>query len=206
MKNDKIKIKLLRDIKTDALLIYIRSVLEDLIEKINKNKYKINLGYEEFNEEIKTNVLFLLKNLKKSVLNAHELKEVIYVEQNRRANNKLLPDDEALIFYYNTIVKDIESKLCEGEPWIPEQVIFALLSEWIEEENKSIYFYSFLNEINYTKLLGFYEYARNQEEDKDLKVNVLKMYKISNSMIKKLKNVRYRVNSNRKSKKRIKKR
>ena len=44
-------IKLLRDIKTDALLIYIKTVIEELLENIKNEKYKIDLGFEEFNKE-----------------------------------------------------------------------------------------------------------------------------------------------------------
>ena len=38
----KICIKLLRDIKTDALLIYIKTVIEELLENIENDKYKID--------------------------------------------------------------------------------------------------------------------------------------------------------------------
>jgi hypothetical protein len=34
--NPQIKIKLLRDVKTDALLIYIKTVIEKLLEKMKK--------------------------------------------------------------------------------------------------------------------------------------------------------------------------
>ncbi len=204
MKNEIIKVKLLRDIKTDALLIYIRSVLEEILAKIDKNEYTINLGYTEFNEEIKENIMFLLSKLQQSVLNANELKSIIVTEQKKRNNKRLLPDDEALILYYNTLVRQIESVLNDGEQWIPEQVIFALLSEWIIEEKKSTYFYPFLNEIDYLKLLGYYEQIAKEELENDIKNNVLKMYDIASDMIKKLKNSKYKMNK-RKSKQRVKK-
>jgi hypothetical protein len=204
MRKDIIKVKLLRDIKTDALMIYIRSVLEEIVSKIDKNEYSINLGYKEFNDEIRNNVLFLLAKLQQNVLNANELKNIIIIEQNKRSNTRLLPDDEALILYYNTLVLQIESVLHEGEPWIPEQVIFALLSEWVIEESKSTYFYPFLNEIDYLKLLNYYEQIAKEEVETDIKSNVLKMYEIASSMIRKLKNCKYKMNR-RKSKQRVKK-
>jgi hypothetical protein len=126
------------------------------------------------------------------------------LEQNKRPNKRLLPDDEALILYYNTLVLQIESVLHEGEPWIPEQVIFALLSEWVIEESKSTYFYPFLNEIDYLKLLNYYEQIAKEEVETDIKSNVLKMYEIASSMIRKLKNCKYKMNR-RKSKQRVKK-
>lgn len=204
MRKDIIKVKLLRDIKTDALMIYIRSVLEEIVSKIDKNEYSINLGYKEFNDEIRNNVLFLLAKLQQNVLNANELKNIIIIEQNKRSNTRLLPDDEALILYFNTLVKEIETILNNGQPWIPEQVIFALLSEWVIEENKSTYFYPFLNEIDYLKLLNYYEQIAKEEIETDIKSNVLKMYNIASRMIQKLKNCKYKINR-RKSKQRVKK-
>ena len=121
-------------------------------------------------------------------------------QQTKQANHKLLPNDEALVFYYNTLVKQIETQLVEGELWIPEQIILALLSEWVLEEEKSIIFYSFLKEFDYVKLLGLYELARNNEKNPNLKSNIKKMYQISSLMIKKLKNSKYKINSTRKSK------
>ena len=184
-------IKLLRDIKTDALLIYIKTVIEELLENIENEKYKIDLGYEEFNKEIEKNIIELNKELDKTIINAYELKSFMAYQQARQANHKLLPNDEALIFYYNTIVKQIETQLLEGDLWIPEQIVLALLSEWILEEEKSIIFYSFLNNFDYLKLLGYYEIARNNEKNTNLKGNIVKMYQISSSMIKRLKNSKY---------------
>ena len=197
-------IKLLRDIKTDALLIYIKTVIEELLENIKNEKYKIDLGYEEFNKEIEKNIIELNEKLDKTIINAYELKSFMAYQQTRQKNNKLLPNDEALIFYYNTIVKQIETQLVEGELWIPEQIILSLLSEWILEEEKSIIFYSFLNNFDYLKLLAFYEKARNNEKNSNLKQNITKMYQISSSMIKKLKYSKYKINSTRKSKMRKK--
>jgi hypothetical protein len=197
-------IKLLRDIKTDALLIYIKTVIEELLENIKNEKYKIDLGFENFNKEIEKNIIELNTKLDKTIINAYELKSFMAYQQTKQVNNKLLPNDEALVFYYNTIVKQIETQLKEGELWIPEQIILALLSEWVLEEEKSTIFYTFLNDFDYLKLLGYYEIARNNEKNINLKDNIIKMYQISSSMIKRLKNSKYKINSSRKSKMRKK--
>lgn len=198
--NPQIKIKLLRDIKTDALLIYIKTVVEELLENIKKNDYKIDLGYEDFNKEIEENIKKLNNELSLTIINAYELKAFISYQQFKNKNNKLLPNDEALVFYYNALVKQIESHLIEGALWIPEQIILSLLSEWILEEEKCIDFYPFLKNFDYLKLLSFYEMARNNEQNPHLKDNISKMYKISSSMIDKLKNSKYKINTSRKSK------
>ena len=197
-------IKLLRDIKTDALLIYIKTVIEELLENIKNETYKVDLGYENFNKEIEENIIELNIKLDKTIINAYELKSFMAYQQMKQTNHKLLPNDEALVFYYNSIVKQIETSLQEGDIWIPEQIILSLLSEWILEENKSLTLYPFLNDIDYLKLLSHYENARNNEKKNSLRENVIEMYKISSSMIKRLKNSKYRVDTSRKSKKRNK--
>ena len=197
-------IKLLRDIKTDALLIYIKTVIEELLENIKNETYKVDLGYENFNKEIKENIIELNIKLDKTIINAYELKSFMAYQQARQVNHKLLPNDEALVFYYNTIVKQIETQLKEGELWIPEQIILALLSEWVLEEEKSTIFYTFLNDFDYLRLLSYYETARNNEKNINLRENIIRMYQISSSMIKRLKNSKYKINSSRKSKMRKK--
>mgnify|MGYP003527987934 CR=1 FL=1 len=184
-------IKLLRDIKTDALLIYIKTVIEELLENIKNETYKVDLGYENFNKEIEENIIELNIKLDKTIINAYELKSFMAYQQMKQTNHKLLPNDEALVFYYNTIVKQIETQLKEGELWIPEQIVLALLSEWVLEEEKSTIFYTFLNDFDYLRLLSYYETARNNEKNINLRNNILKMYQISSSMIKRLKNSKY---------------
>ena len=197
-------IKLLRDIKTNALLIYIKTVIEELLENIKNETYKIDLGYENFNKKIEENIIELNIKLDKTIINAYELKSFMAYQQMKQINHKLLPNDEALVFYYNTIVKQIETQLKEGELWIPEQIVLALLSEWVLEEEKSTIFYTFLNDFDYLRLLSYYETARNNEKNINLRENIIRMYQISSSMIKRLKNSKYKINSSRKSKMRKK--
>ena len=197
-------IKLLRDIKTDALLIYIKTVIEELLENIKNETYKIDLGYENFNKKIEENIIELNIKLDKTIINAYELKSFMAYQQMKQTNHKLLPNDEALVFYYNTIVKQIETQLKEGELWIPEQIVLALLCEWVLEEEKSTIFYTFLNDFDYLRLLSYYETPRNNEKNINLRENIIRMYQISSSMIKRLKNSKYKINSSRKSKMRKK--
>ena len=201
---NRIKPKLLRDIKTDALLIYIKTVIEELLENIKNETYKVDLGYENFNKEIEENIIELNIKLDKTIINAYELKSFMAYQQMKQTNHKLLPNDEALVFYYNTIVKQIETPLKEGELWIPEQIVLALLCEWVLEEEKSTIFYTFLNDFDYLRLLSYYETARNNEKNINLRENIIRMYQISSSMIKRLKNSKYKINSSRKSKMRKK--
>lgn len=195
------KIKSLRNIKTEALLIYIKTICQEYIEKIKNDNYIFDIGNEKCNKEILDTIYFLEEKLSKKIQNVYELQTTInYFKKNNKTE---IPwNYNALIFYYNTIILEFEKKFKQGEKWIPEQIILALLSEWILEEEKSINDYIFLKEIDYFKLLSYFEYARNNEKKKDLKSTVKKMYKNASSVIYQLKNAKFKVNSTRKSKSR----
>ena len=80
-------IKLLRDIKTDALLIYIKTVIEEVLENIKNETYKIDLGYENFNKEIEENIIELNIKLDKTIINAYELKSFMAYQQIKQTNH-----------------------------------------------------------------------------------------------------------------------
>ncbi|WP_320035528.1 hypothetical protein [Halarcobacter sp.] len=182
--------KIFRDIKTEALLIYIKTLCNDYIKKIDKGEYKVNLGKDSYNEDITKTIFFLRDKLKESIFDAYELKTFIdsYMKETKKKN--LPPQYEALLNYYNIIVLQFDKNFKTGEFWIPEQIIFALLSEWIYEEKKSVRRYPFLLEIDYLKLLSYFENVRNNNSKDDLKESIRFMYKISSEVISKLKNAK----------------
>lgn len=190
--------KSLRNIKTEALLVYIRTVCEEYLEKIKNKEYILDMGHEICNKEISDMMNFLEENLTKTIPNAYDLAAVVaYTFKERKVSS---PHFKALIFYYNILVIEFEKNLKAGDKWLPEQIILALLSEWIFEEEKSVNEFPFLKEIDYFKLLGYFEFARNNEKKEELKSSVKLMFDISSSVIKKLKNAKFKINSNRKSK------
>lgn len=192
------KIQSLRNIKTEALLVYIKTISQEYLGKVESNEYILDIGHEKCNKEISAMIIFLEKNLSKVVLNAYELLAV--VQYSSKEKKELSLHNRALIFYYNVIIRELEKKFHCGDKWIPEQIIFALLSEWIFEEEKSIKEYKFLKEIDYFKLLSYFEYARNNEKKEELKQSVKLMYNIASSVINKLKNSKFKINTSRKSK------
>lgn len=94
----------------------------------------------------------------------------------------------------------MEKQFQPEDKWISEQIIFALLSEWIFEEEKLNTKFDILKEIDYFKLLSYIEYAAKQEEDEEFRKSVKEMYLISSSVIKSLKNAKFKINTTRKSK------
>jgi hypothetical protein len=182
--------KIFRDIKTEALLVYIKTLCNDYIKKIENEDYKIDLGNPTYNEEITQAIYFLKNNFSSSVFDAYELK--LFVDSYlKEARKKILPPQyNALLYFYNNIVSEFDKSFKAGDIWIPEQVIFSLLSEWIYEEEKSVKRYPYLLDIDYFKLLGYFENARNNETQDDMKQNIRFMYEISSGVINKLKHLK----------------
>lgn len=187
----RIKPKLLREQKTEALLVFIRTTLEQSIEQIEAGGFQFEIGTKEDNELIYSTLKKLLTNLQECVINSSYLRSLIANGQKKQSLMILAKKEEPLMVYYDTVVRAIETKLKNGTPWIPELVVIALLSEWILEEEKSIYLYPFLGDINYIDLIERYDKVRINSDEERKKI-ILNMYHISSYIIQKLKNVKYK--------------
>jgi hypothetical protein len=197
------KIKTLRYIKTEALLIYIRTICQDYILKLERKEYKLDIGNEESAQEIIKSIYFLKKNLDKCVFTGYELNSFVntYLKNNQKTTLPIYY--QALIFYYNNIILELENNLSSGDLWIAEQIILSLISEWIFEEENPTKEYPFLMEIDYLKLLGYFEFARNNTKKNSLKKEVRLMFQISSHVINRLKKSKFKINTTRKSKTRV---
>lgn len=170
--------------KTVALLIYVRTTLEQLFSLIEKKEYALRLLTKDDSK--------LILNILEELLNKIIASEIMNDEAFRKNMNdsKVLNlYNEELIEYYNCIVIQIEKNMHNGDLWIPEQFILALLSEWLLEE-KHTQFFPYLNDINYIELLSKFETV-NFEENKEYREKVTQMYIFSSRVIKKLKTIKY---------------
>ena len=200
---NRIKPKLLRDIKTEALLVFIRTTLEQYFHQIDNNGYYFKLGNEEDNTIVYSALKELLGELQDTVINSTYLRSLIE-NANKNATLKILAKkEEPLMVYYDTLIKTIETLLPNGSFWIPELVVICLLSEWIIEEEKTAYFYPYLKKIDYLSLINRYDNTKKDLEN-DKKEIIMNMYKISSKLIEKLKKVEYKINTTRKKSKRRK--
>lgn len=188
---NRVKPKLLRDIKTEALLVFVRTTLEDYFYQIEKGSCFFKLSNEEDMKYVYNNLRKLLDYLEDSVINSSYLRSLIE-NANKNASLRLLAKkEEPLMVYYDSLVKSIERQLPNGTFWIPELIVICLLSEWIVEEEKSIYFYPFLKDFDYIDLVNRYEVAKKNLED-DKKEVILRMFIISSKLIEKLKKVNFK--------------
>ena len=197
----RVKPKLLRDIKTEALLVFIRTTLEQSFYQIDNNGYSFRLGNNEDNEVVYSTLKNLLEQLQDTVINSTYLRSLIEISHRNATLKMLAKKEEPLMFYYDILVKTIESSLSNGSFWIPELVVISLLSEWIIEEEKTAYFYPYLKNIDCLDLITRYDNSKKYLDD-EKNVMIRNMYKISSKLIEKLTKAEYKVNTNRKKNKR----
>lgn len=196
---NRIKPLLLRDVKTEALLVFIRTTLEDYFRQIENESYYFGLGSKEDNQFVYNELKKLLEKLQDTVINSSYLRSLIENAPKHPSLKVLAKKEEPLMVYYDSLVKTIERLLKDGNLWIPELIVIALLSEWLIEEEKSTFFYPFLKDLDYIDLINRYDNAKIGL-DKDNKEIMLNMYKISSTLIEKLKNTKYKVVKLRKKK------
>jgi len=206
---NRIKPKLLREQKTEALLVFIRTTLEQYFKDLDINKIHFNMGTKEDNQIIDETLKNLLENLQETVVNSTYLRSITTTATKSQAMMMLAKKEEPLMVYYDAIIKQIEISLSQGTNWIPEQLVICLLSQWILEEEKSTILYPFLNDIDYTALLSRYDKVMIQakkDEDWNKTLAIKIMYKVGDELIMKLKNTTYKINTKRVSKSRKKRR
>ena len=172
--NQRIKPKLLREQKTEALLVFIRTTLEQYFSELKRGEINITIGTQEDTQYINDILKKLLDYLQEHVVNSTYLRSLVI----------------------NSQKNSIENNLPNGTSWIPELMVLALLSEWILEEERSIHLYPFLKELDYIDLLEKYDLVRLNTDDNKKEI-IMNMYKLSTNLIKSLKKTSYKINTNR---------
>ncbi|MEA3512009.1 MAG: hypothetical protein U9R37_00260 [Campylobacterota bacterium] len=198
----------LREQKTEALLVFIRTTLEQYFQDLDTKKIHFHMGTVEDNKIVDETLKTLLNYLQETVVNSTYLRSITTTATKNQSMMMLAKKEEPLMVYYDAIIKQIELSLSQGQNWIPEQLVICLLSEWILEEEKSTVLYPFLKDIDYTSLLSRYDTVivqAKKDEDWNKTLAVKTMYKVAHELIVKLKNTTYKVNTKRVSKSRKKK-
>jgi len=206
---NRIKPTQLREQKTEALLIFIRTTLEQYFKDIDNDKVHFKIGSDEDNKELEDTLRTLLTKLQDCVVNSSYIRSIIATAHISKSMSLIAKKEEPVMVYYDAIVNQIQISLLQGQNWIPEQLVLCLLSEWILEEEKSTILYPFLNDVNYLELFNRYDSVRIQaKEDKDWNKTtaIMNMYKVGNELIQRLKDTTYKINTKRISKTRKKKR
>ena len=195
----RIKPQLLRDVKTEALLVFARTALERFFSRMDDNDIQPIVGDNEDAEYIYTTLRDLNNKLQECVVNVDYLIELIQSAKKYPQLKKLAKYEEPLITYYDAMAKRMEYHFPSKTTFMPEFIVICILSYWIQEEGKSIELYKFLKDINYNKLIEKFELHGKTLTVKNKKI-VLDMHIISLDIIKTLKSTKYKVNQKRVSK------
>lgn len=199
---NRIKPNLIRDMKTEALLVFARTALERFFKR-TKNESIYNLGTIEDTKYVYETLWDLKLKLKDTVVNVEYLIDLFHSSKIQPELQKLVKYEEPLMVYYDAMAKRIEFYLPHEKVFMPEFLVLCTLSHWIVEEEKSIALYPFLSDYDYLKLIEIFELsALNNSEDKK---NIMEIHRVSTDLIETLKRTKYRFNRSRVSKIRKKK-
>lgn len=199
---NRIKPQIIRDVKTEAILVFARTALERYFDRFEKENNKLILNSVEDTNYVNDSLRELLNDLQKYVVNVEYLMTLI---QNAKQNpqnlefKKLAKYEEPLITYYDSMAKRISYQFPSKTAAIPELIVINMLSIWFQEEEKSSILYPFINKYDSLKLIGKYEkYSQGLDEDNKKVISL--MQKVSIDVVEVLKNVKYKFNTDRKSK------
>jgi len=198
----RIKPKLIRDVKTEAILVFARTALERFFKKFDKEDTELVLENEECTDYVYGSLRNLLKDLQKHVVNVDYLIELIQNAKKYPQSielRRVAKYEEPLIVYYDAMAKRMEYHFPEKITAVPEFIVMCVLCIWFIEEEKTSSMYPFLEKYDILEIIDRFEkYARNSPDDK--KKLFSQMQKVSIDVVEVLKNVKYKFNPDRKSK------
>lgn len=197
----RIKPALIRDVKTEALLVFARTALERFFEK-NKDLTLPKVGSIVDAKYIYATLWDLKCQLQESVVNVEYLLNLVQEAKRYPDLRKIAKAEEPLITYYDAMAKRIEFHIPEERVFMPDFLVVCTLCHWLIEEEKSISLYPFLADFDFIVLIEKYESAAlfNDEDKK----NINDIHKVSTDLIETLKKTKYKFNSDRVSKTRKK--
>ncbi|QKJ22511.1 hypothetical protein [Poseidonibacter lekithochrous] len=199
---NRIKPKLIRDVKTEALLVFARTALERFFAK-NENVELMKIGSIEDTKKIYKSLWDLKEKLEDVVVNVEYLLNLVQTAKRYAPLKKLAKYEEPLITYYDAMAKRIEFHIPKERVFMPEFLVLCTLSHWVIEEEKSVTLYPFLKDFDFLSLIEKYEVAAlDKNEDKK---NIVDIHRVSTDLIEILKKTKYKFNKDRVSKTRRKK-
>ena len=202
---DRIKPKLIRDVKTEAVLVFARTALERFFAKFDKGELALFIDTHEVDDLYNT-LRALLGDMKDCVVNAEYLIDLIQSAKRHPSSlelKRIAKFEEPLIMFYDTMAKRIVHHFPHKKDALPEFLVVCVMSNWFLEEEKSAVLYPFIKNYDFIKLTDEFEkHAMGMREDR--KRVFLGMQKVSIDVIASLKKAKYKMNTQRKSKTRKK--
>ena len=200
----RIKPQLLRDVKTEALLVFARTALERYFERLDEADYKPTVGTDEDSVYIYDTLNSLKDELQSCVVNVDYLINLSKGIQKHPELKQLPQQESPLIAYYDVMARKVATFYEDKPAYIPEFLVICVLSDWIEEEEKSVELYPFLKDVNFLELISKFESNRAYfQKDGDCKLS--EIHALSLRITTKLKEKKFKLNTGRVSKTRKKK-
>jgi len=200
----RIKPQLLRDVKTEALLVFARTALERYFVRLDEIDYKPTVGTDDDSIYIYGTLKKLRDDLQECVINVDYLLDVVAGARTHLQLQLLHHQELPLIEYYDVMARKVSTYYDDKPAFIPEFLVICVLSDWIIEEEKSVDLYPFLKEIDFLELMSKFEANRDYFQ-KDGECKLSEIQDLSLRITAKLKEKKFKVNTKRVSKSRKKK-
>jgi len=200
----RIKPTLLRDVKTEALLVFARTALERFFKHIQEKNLEPKVKTDTDTLYVYNTLKELKDNLQVCVVNADYLINLVQGANRYPQLKTLAKHEEPLMHYYDAMAYKVGSHFENKPAYIPEFLVVCVLSHWIVEEEKSVDLYPFLKEIDFALLIDMFE-SNREAYQKDGQCIISDIHEVSLLIVDKLKNKKYKVNTSRVSKTRKKK-
>lgn len=200
---NRIKPRMLRDVKTEALLVFARTALERFFVNLDENNLHPTIGTDADTYYVYTTLKELRDTLQECVVNVDYLITLVQSAKKYPELGKFAKREEPLIAYYDVMAQKVANYFLDKPAYIPEFLVICTLSHWIIEEEKSIALYPFLNDYDFLRLIDIFETYRSDFK-KDNKCIITDIHTVSLKIVEKLKTKKYKVNNQRVSKTRKK--
>ena len=199
----RIKPTMLRDVKTEALLVFSRTSLERYFKQIDDAGYVPQLATKEDTEYVYGTLRKLCSDLQASVVNVDYLENLSEHAKRSPKLRSLAKYEEPLIHYYNAMAHRVAHYYHDRKAYLPDFLVISMLANWIVEDEKSIELFPFLKEIDFLDLLGKFEMNREYFE-KEEACMISELLNLSLLITNQLKKTKYKVKATRVSKTRKK--
>jgi len=200
---NRIKPSLLRDVKTEALLVFARTALERYFAQLDKADTGTASEIDEEALYVYNVLRKFLTQLQESVVNVDYLINLVQSSNKHPGLKVLMKKEEPLMEYYDIMAQKVKSHYDGKFVYLPVFLVVSVLAEWVLGEEKSTHIYPFLDEMDFLELIGKFEGNRNYfYQDDSCKIS--EIHELSFKVIEKLKNHKYKANKTRVSKSRRK--
>lgn len=201
---NRIKPSLLRDVKTEALLVFARTALERYFAKLDHANMQSVAETDEEAIYVYDTLKNFLTQLQKCVVNADYLIDLVQNAHKHPELRMLKKQEEPLMEYYDIMAQRVRSHFNGEFVYLPVFLVVSVLAEWVLGEEKSTHIYPFLEEIDFLELIGKFEDHREHFYHDDA-CKISEIHELSFKIVEKLKNYKYKANKKRVSKSRKKK-